>query len=317
MASLVDELGEPVGGELDFRTLQQPLDGRVEEILTSLSGLRSSLDDLLDRGESRPAEVLFDEIDGWLVPAGVHHPDLTEVKPQRQRAEPLEIMLPLCTCQLLQECLVLFAVLTGVRAEEPTWTRWIRERVGDRIELVIAQDDLSRTGIDHPLDDLEHLKLLGSPVDQIAEEDRLSIGMSEDLRLLVLDVAEVLEDLTELGSVPVDVTDDVVPAHGVIVPKGCRTSGGARSHPCDRGESTEAAVLLKYLDCWRLEERFAILSRCLISSPQKRSSQSSVVCSARPSTPALTAERTSRMSTTWTWPLGHLTRSARSLAWSP
>ncbi len=73
---------------------------------------------------------------GW-IPARMHHPEITEVKPQRQRQEPFDQLIMRCTllAHLRQERLVLLAVLWRFLT--------VPEPPCDGIELVVASHDQS------------------------------------------------------------------------------------------------------------------------------------------------------------------------------
>ena len=112
------------------------------------------------------------------MPARVDDAKVAEVEPQRQRLEPLDVLGALRTSDLVEEALVLFVVLRAVLSQILPAAGRVLGGVADRIELVIAHHDLGATGVDHGFHSLEDSQLFRSAVDQVADEDRLSLRVS-------------------------------------------------------------------------------------------------------------------------------------------
>ncbi len=93
------------------------------------------------------------------------------------------------------------------------------ERVGggvtDRVELMIAHDDVCGADVGHRLDGLEHLELSRPAVDQVAHEHRGAFGMPVDAGV-VAPVSELHQQSGEFACAAVDVADDVVLGQPVL-----------------------------------------------------------------------------------------------------
>ena len=115
-----------------------------------------------------------------LTPAGMHHSETVELKPQRDRAEPVEHR-PVersIEAELLEELAMLLVVLRRVRSAIVPACR-VDSGIGDGIELVVAEHDLRRSGIDHLAHDTQCLELIVPlPVDDVADEHRPSFRMA-------------------------------------------------------------------------------------------------------------------------------------------
>jgi hypothetical protein len=107
---------------------------------------------------------------------------------------------------------VLLDVLGMVGPEVLTRVRLIGCVVGERVELVIAHHGEGRTAVDHRPDDLERLQDPGAAVDEVAEEDGLTIGVAVDAVPLL--VSELLEQPLEGIGMAMDIADEVV--HGRV-----------------------------------------------------------------------------------------------------
>ena len=109
-----------------------------------------------------------------------------------------------------QERLVLAAVLVAVGAAVVEAHR-IDRGVGDGVELVVAEHDLRRAGLDHRPHQPQRLELAGATIDQVADEHRRPVRVRPDA--VVLGVAHEGEQAAQPVGVTVHVTDDVEPRH--------------------------------------------------------------------------------------------------------
>ena len=100
---------------------------------------------------------------------------------------------------------MLLAVPLKVNAKVAIVIIRIQRVVSDGVELMVTHDRQSSALIDHRPDYLEHASLVGTPVDEVAEKDDLSIRVSEDA--VGLRIAEFVEKADQRLAVPVDVAD--------------------------------------------------------------------------------------------------------------
>ena len=161
------------------------------------------------------------------MPARVDDTDaFVEIEPERPCLEPLDLLGSLFGRELTEELLVLLLVLVVVLAHEAVRVRRVLGGVGDGVELVIAHDDLSGASLLHPSDDLQDINVLLASIDQVANEDRLAIGVSVDA--LRLYVAEAMEESDQFLALAVHIADDVVSAHDTSVSPGRDADSRAR-----------------------------------------------------------------------------------------
>ena len=73
---------------------------------------------------------------------------------------------------------------------------------------MVAEGDLGGAGVDHPPHDVDGFELLWAPVDQVADEDCLAIGVSP--RPGADGVAHLAQQGGEDVGVPVHISDHVV-----------------------------------------------------------------------------------------------------------
>jgi hypothetical protein len=103
---------------------------------------------------------------------------------------------------------VLLAVLLVVRPEVFARAVGISRVESESIQFVVAHDCKGRPRVDHRPNELQRLANLWSTVDEVAEEDRLSLGMAIDAHSA--GVTELLQEPLGGVSVAADVTDEVV-----------------------------------------------------------------------------------------------------------
>lgn len=151
----------------------------------------------------------------------MHDPDTAEIEPEGKGLEPVD---PLSVevrvgRDLIGECLVLLPILGGVAPHELTRALRIGGGKRDRVELVVPHHNLGAAHFDHGSDDLECLDLLTASVDEVTDEDSLTILTRSDMAVgaILLLVAELVqESFQEIGA-SVDVTDDVIADHAPSV----------------------------------------------------------------------------------------------------
>ena len=93
--------------------------------------------------------------------------------------------------------------------------------VGDRIEFVVAHDDLGTAPVDHALDGPQDAKLIVTAIDQVADEDCLTRRMCVGAGRLVDAIVHLAQERIEFLGAAVDVADDVVALHDLIFAPGC------------------------------------------------------------------------------------------------
>jgi hypothetical protein len=126
-----------------------PLQYRLDRGVSRRARRRGVDHDPLGEGVARVGDVL--EVGDVLrAPAGVDHPQSVQVEPHRDRHEPVDdrAMQRRAEVDLRQERLVLFVMLRVVGTAVVEVFR-VHGGVGDRIELVVAEHDLRRAGLDH------------------------------------------------------------------------------------------------------------------------------------------------------------------------
>ena len=104
-------------------------------------------------------------------------------------------------------------ILGGVRPQELTWVLRMLGVVGDRVELVVAHDDLGTSAVHHGPDDLENPQLPRSSVDEIADEHHTPLRVLVRAGTCVGRITELAEEPLQLRGAAVDVADDVVTQH--------------------------------------------------------------------------------------------------------
>lgn len=77
----------------------------------------------------------------------------------------------------------------------------------DGVELMVPHDHLCRSGFGHCSNGSEHLDLLGTTVDQVSDEDRLSGGVPAHAGSVL--IAKDREEFDQLVMAAVNVTDDI------------------------------------------------------------------------------------------------------------
>ena len=151
------------------------------------------------------------QVDMWLVPPGVHHPDSAEVKHRRQCFEPADPFAvqvgPLA--HLTQKLGVLVHVPGAALAQEIV----VRPKAGrdeaDRVELVIAHHRECMSRIYHGPNDVDHVQLLRAAIDQVAKKDGLpALGRYPAVGLF--DVAQLPQERHQLACLTANVPDNVV-----------------------------------------------------------------------------------------------------------
>jgi hypothetical protein len=105
---------------------------------------------------------------------------------------------------------VLVLVLVGVPAKELPAVAGVSSGIGDRVEFVVAHDDVSTAAVDHAFDDLQDAQLIGASIDQVPDEDRLAFGMLVDTGQIVAAIVETAQQFFERGGAAMNVADDVV-----------------------------------------------------------------------------------------------------------
>jgi hypothetical protein len=109
---------------------------------------------------------------------------------------------------------VLVLVLLVVRPEKLSGPVRMLDVIRHSVEFVVAHDDLSAAVVDHPLDYLEHLQLVITAVDEITDEDRLTLRVAIASCSFVA-VTQALQQLDQWLCTYVDVSDDVVALVGL------------------------------------------------------------------------------------------------------
>ena len=215
MIFLVEEAGQLAIDQVHLGAFEQSLHRPIE--ITALIG---GTNELFDSGESITAQLGDDDLHRRFVPAGMHHPQLVEIKPEWQRPEPFQIVLLLGIGQLVQECLVLMVIPGVVGPQVLTAAGGMLDGVREGIEFVVTHDNQSGAGVDHRLDQLQRPQLFGSAVDEIADEDGCAFGMCVGAGLGVDAVVEAFQPFFQKCCHAVDVADDVVSPHDLIVSRG-------------------------------------------------------------------------------------------------
>ena len=216
MIFLIEEAGQLATDQVHLGAFEQSLH-RLIQITAVIGGTN----ELFDSGESVTAQLGDDDLHRRFVPAGMHHAQLVEIKPEWQCPEPFQIVLLLGIGQLVQECLVLIIVPGAVRPQVLTAAGGMLNGIGEGVELVVAHDDQGGAGIDHGLHQLQRPQLFGSAVDEIADEDGCAFGMCVGAGLGVDAVVEAFQPFFQQSCHAVDVADDVVSPHDLIVSRGC------------------------------------------------------------------------------------------------
>ncbi len=152
----------------------------------------------------------FQRADMRRVPAGVYGPEFRQVQVQRQGAEPVQHLFVQVrvAADLLQEGLMLVAVLGGVRAQVFTGLQWVRRGPGDRVELMVAHDRQRFAGLNHGTHDAHYLQLLGPAVDVVAQKQSLAGRVPPDT--VGFRVAQPVKQPLQGFGVAVDIANDVV-----------------------------------------------------------------------------------------------------------
>ena len=149
--------------------------------------------------------------EGIVVPTGVDCADTAEVETQRQSREPVDPFRPLRRVrELFERGLMLFGVLVGMRAEMLAVAADGVKPHG--VDLVISKDRQCLASIHHSAHGFQNLPDLRAAINVVSEEDDLP---AFGVRALL--VAEDFEQGMELVRVTVDVADDVVFVHVVIL----------------------------------------------------------------------------------------------------
>ena len=208
LAALVAVLvGVRVPVHLDLGSLEHDLD-RVVGIRVLRRPVANEVVGESAVGTDSCAEV----VDRVVVPAGVHHSDVAEVEPERERHEPTEDAAVGRRSELdrVEERLVLVTVPGGVG---PAPVRVVGIAGGERngVELVIADDHPGSAVLDHRPRNRDRLELERSSVDQVADEDHLPSGLP--VGAITLGIPELLQQGDQLVGTTVHVADDVVSRH--------------------------------------------------------------------------------------------------------
>src|ERR1700757_1763931 len=140
-------------------------------------------------------------------------PKIVEGLPQRQGLEPLHVVLLLRRRQLVEKRLVLRGVLGGAGPQKFARTLRVFRRVGDRIELMISHHNGSAADVNHRLDQFQGLALLGAPVDEITDEDRVIVRMGVRATTATSGVAHANQSVHKHRRTPVHIADEVVTTH--------------------------------------------------------------------------------------------------------
>ena len=124
---------------------------------------------------------------------------------------------------------MLFCVAFTVGPQEFSAVGGMLDGVRDGVELVVAHDDLGGAGVDHRLDQLQGPQLFCAAVDEVADEDGGAFGMGVGAGVGVDAVVEAFQPLLEKSRHAVDVADDVVSPHDLMVSRGCDSKSPVQS----------------------------------------------------------------------------------------
>src|ERR1700676_1488348 len=143
------------------------------------------------------------------MPARMHHAQPREIQPQRQRLKPIrDLLLPRCSFDDIQERLMLLAIPRLVMIpQELARVLGIRSHPRDGVKLMIAQNALRRTRFNHRSNQVNGLHLLGSAIDEIADEDRGAVRMTPSAG--GFGIAELQKECDQFIELAVDIADDV------------------------------------------------------------------------------------------------------------
>jgi hypothetical protein len=128
----------------------------------------------------------------------VNNPEATELKPERKRSEPLQVVGTNIAGHPFEKRFMLVGVLGGVRLQELPAPFGMLCVVSDRVEFVVSHHDLGVAAVNHRSDEFEDTELLVTSVNEVTDEDGLSVWMSVGTGPVVLSVAEGLEKLRQL-----------------------------------------------------------------------------------------------------------------------
>jgi len=140
----------------------------------------------------------------------MHDAQARQVQPKRQGKEPTEngfAQLRLVR-RFFEKRGVLALILLVVRTQEFARVLRIRRMPRDGVEFVVAHDGQCRSRLDHRAHDAHGFQLARAPINEVADKDRLTIGMPPDEGVLA--VAHLAQQCGQRVGVAVDVTDDVV-----------------------------------------------------------------------------------------------------------
>ena len=107
-------------------------------------------------------------------------PQAIEIKPERQRPKPVEVGGQFARRDLPHGLGMLVGVLLVVRPEVFARFAGVGRVESQGVELVVAHHGEGSAGLHHGPDDLESFPDLGAAIDEVAEEDRLPVGVAID-----------------------------------------------------------------------------------------------------------------------------------------
>ena len=165
---------------------------------------------LVDAGTPLGPLEFFDQVS---VPAGVHHPETVFLDEQRNGVEPLQELVPFV--RVIVELFQGFPnkpVVPGVVLAQPLFpaARPGPGAVAQGIVLVVAHHDAGRAVLHHVPHQVQSLPDARSPVDDVADEDGLALGVL--VHAVAFAIAHLLQQPDQGVGAAVDVADDVVTA---------------------------------------------------------------------------------------------------------
>ena len=111
--------------------------------------------------------------------------------------------------KLIQRLLQNALVARRMRAQIAFTIRFGRE-IAQQVVLMVTHDDISLAGIDHGADDMQRLTYMGATINNIANKNNPSMGVS--VNTVYAPVAHSVQQQTQTDSTTVHITDQVYPA---------------------------------------------------------------------------------------------------------
>ena len=151
------------------------------------------------------------------IPARMDNPQAIQFQPQRQPAEPLEMVSKFVPRHLPQRLRMLVRVLLGVLTKVPSSVsrRWIRCVIRQRVEFMIAHNGERAARLVHSADQPHGFWNLRPAIHEVSDEDSRSTRMPE--RAVTLLVAKTIQQFDPLGCMSVNITHNVVQSALLVI----------------------------------------------------------------------------------------------------